>query len=189
MWTNRTFRARMPLSVPVPCLGPTASGKRSRADPLLGRGSVHDDTALPINCIQPTAVFTHIHVGGHDQKCLVDTGATVSLVSRELVSGPLKPCSLKARGIGGEELQVLGMKELKVRIGTLTISHQFLVVGMRNTCILGADFLRSGRMVVDLARVFFGSLVIKLIFEICATLTHLWGRLGEVKKNMYNLGE
>ena len=58
---------------------------------------------------------------------------------------------MKARGIGGEELQVLGMKELKVRIGTLTISHQFLVVGMRNTCILGADFLRSGRMVVDIA--------------------------------------
>ena len=128
----------MPLSVPVPCLGPTTSGKRSRADQLLGRGSVHDNTALPINCIEPTAVFTQIHVGGHDQKCLVDTGATVSLISRELVSGPLKQCSLKARGIGGEELQVLGMKEMKVRIGTLTISHQFLVVGMRNTCILGA---------------------------------------------------
>ena len=48
-------------------------------------------------------------------------------------------------------LQVLGMKELKVRIRTLTMSHQFLVVGMRNTCILGADFLRSGRMVVDIA--------------------------------------
>ena len=81
----------------------------------------------------------------------MDTGAAVSLVSRELVSGPLKPCSLKARGIGGEELQVLGMKELKVRNGTFTISHQFPVVGMRNTCILGADFLRSGRMVVDIA--------------------------------------
>ena len=79
------------------------------------------------------------------------TGATVSLISRELISGPLKPCSLKARGIGGEELQVLGMKELEVSIGTLTISHQFMVVGKRNTCILGADFLKSGRMVVDIA--------------------------------------
>ncbi|CAB4042877.1 Retrovirus-related Pol poly from transposon, partial [Paramuricea clavata] len=90
-------------------------------------------------------------VGAHEQKCLVDTGATVSLISRELISGPLKPCSLKARGIGGEELQVLGMKELELSIGTLTISHQFMVVGMRNTCILGADFLKSGRMVVDIA--------------------------------------
>jgi hypothetical protein len=67
----------------------------------------------------------------------VDTGAMVSLKSRELISGSLKPCSLKARGISGEELQVLGMKELEVSIGTLTISHQFMVVGMRNTCILG----------------------------------------------------
>jgi hypothetical protein len=81
----------------------------------------------------------------------VDTGATVSLISRELISGPLKPCSLKARGIGGEELQVLGMKELEVSIGTLTISHQFMVVGIRNTCILAADFLKSGRMVVFIA--------------------------------------
>jgi hypothetical protein len=31
------------------------------------------------------------------------------------------------------------------------VSHQFLVVGMRNTCILGADFLKSGGMVVDIA--------------------------------------
>ncbi|CAB4038951.1 Retrovirus-related Pol poly from transposon, partial [Paramuricea clavata] len=99
---------------------------------------------------KPTAVFK-TRVGAHEQKCLVDTGATVSLISRELISGPLKPCSLKARGIGGEELQVLGMKELEVSIGTLTISHQFMVVGMRNTCILGADFLKSGRMVVDIA--------------------------------------
>ncbi|CAB3992292.1 Transposon Ty3-G Gag-Pol poly [Paramuricea clavata] len=43
------------------------------------------------------------------------------------------------------------MKELELSIGTLTISHQFMVVGMRNTCILGADFLKSGRMVVDIA--------------------------------------
>ncbi|CAB4034456.1 Retrovirus-related Pol poly, partial [Paramuricea clavata] len=43
------------------------------------------------------------------------------------------------------------MKELEVSIGTLTIFHQFMVVGMRNTCILGADFLKSGRMVVDIA--------------------------------------
>ncbi|CAB4042256.1 gap-Pol poly, partial, partial [Paramuricea clavata] len=87
--------------------------------------------------------YCFTRIGAHEQKCLVDTGATVSLISRELISGPLKPCSLKARGIGGEELQVLGMKESEVSIGTLTISHQFMVVGMGSTCILGADFLTS----------------------------------------------
>ena len=41
----------------------------------------------------------------------------------------------------------------------------------------------------EMARVFFGSLVIKLIFEFCATLTQLWGRLGGLKINMHKLGE
>ena len=41
----------------------------------------------------------------------------------------------------------------------------------------------------DTARVFFESLLIKLIFELCATLTHLWGRLGGLKINIHNLGE
>ena len=60
-----------------------------------------DNVALPINCVQPTVVFIKARLGGHERKCLVDTGATVSLVSREFISGPLKPCSLRARGIGG----------------------------------------------------------------------------------------
>ena len=102
----------MSISVPVPGPCSTTSGKRPRADPLLGRGSARDDAALPINCIKPTAVFIKAQVGEHERKCLVDTGATVSLVSREFISGPLKPCYLKAQGIGGENLQILGMKEL-----------------------------------------------------------------------------
>ena len=80
----------------------------TKADPLLCRVSARDDPALPINCIKLTAVFIKTQVGEHERKCLVDTGATVSLVSREFISGHLKPCSLKAQGIGGENLQVLG---------------------------------------------------------------------------------
>ena len=90
-------------------------------------------------------------MGDHERKCLVDTGATLSLVSREFISGPLKPCSLRARGIGGEDLHVLGSTDLHVCLGMSKVSHQYLVVGMRNTCILGADFLKLGGMVVDIA--------------------------------------
>ncbi|CAB4001921.1 Retrovirus-related Pol poly from transposon [Paramuricea clavata] len=100
---------------------------------------------------KPTAVFVKARLGDHERKCLVDTGATVSLVSREFISGPLKPCSLRARGIGGEDLHVLESTDLHVCLGMSKVSHQFLVVGMRNTCILGADFLKSGGMVVDIA--------------------------------------
>ena len=46
---------------------------------------------------------------------------------------------------------MLGSTDLHVCLGMSKVSHQFLVVGMRNTCILGADFLKSGGMVVDIA--------------------------------------
>ena len=127
------------------------SGKRGGAAPFLGPGTAPDHEALPINCIQPTAIFIKAQVGNAEPRCLVDTGASVSLISREFVVGPLRPCSLKARGISGEQLQVLGMKELSVNINNLQVNHPFVVIGMRNTCILGADFLKSGLIVVDVA--------------------------------------
>ena len=127
------------------------SGKRGGTAPFLGPGTAPDHEALPINCIQPTAIFIKAQVGNAEPRCLVDTGASVSLISREFVVGPLRPCSLKARGISGEQLQVLGMKELSVNINSLNVNHPFVVIGMRNTCILGADFLKSGQIVVDVA--------------------------------------
>ena len=105
--------------------------------------------ALPIHCIQPTGVFIEARIEGREQKCLVDTGASVSLVSRQLVPGPLTPCSLKARGIGGEELQVLGQAKLQFQLGKDTFVHSFVAFGMTNTCILGADFLKVSKMLVD----------------------------------------
>ena len=130
------------VSVPSTSGTSTRAGKRPRADSLLGHESAH--TAVAYNCIKA-------RVANREQKCLVDTGATVSLASRHLINGPLKPCTLKARGIGGEELQVIGMANVPVNVGSLTLTHPFVVVGMCNICILGADFLKSGQMVVDMA--------------------------------------
>ena len=80
----------------------------------------------------------------------MDTGATGSLVSHQLVPSPLKPCSLKARGIGGENLQVLGITESHVQLANITLKHHLVVVGMSNTCIL---FLKSWKaIVVDVAK-------------------------------------
>ena len=177
----------MSISVPVPCPCSTTSGKRPRADPLLGRGSACDDVALPINCIKPTAVFIKAQVGGHERKCLVDTGATVSLVSGEFISGPLKPCYLKAQGIGGESIQVLGMKELSVCLGTFSVSHQFLVVGMRETCILGADFLKSRGMIVDIgnAKLSWSMGEVELILETTAPTVNKLSVLLETYSDVF----
>ena len=139
------------VSFPAPISVPTVSGKLLRVDSVLGQGSTRNDMALPINSIQPAGVFIKAHIDRCEQKCLVDTGATMSLVSHQLVHGNLQPCSLKARGIGGEELHVLGMAELHPQLANETFAHSFVVVGMSNTCILGADFLKVGKMLVDVA--------------------------------------
>ena len=77
--------------------------------------------------------------------------------SRECINGPLKSCSLNERrdwlgghsGAGDERDwhsprqpdSVSGRKE----------PHQFLVVRMRHTFILGANFLKSGGVILDIA--------------------------------------
>ena len=127
----------------------TSPGKRQRVGSILGQESTGEDMALLINCIQPTGVFINARVEGYEQKCLIDTAATVSLVSHQLVPSPLMLCSLKAQGIGSEALQVLGQTELQIQLGKSTFVHSFVVVGMANICILGADFLKAGKMTVD----------------------------------------
>ena len=54
------------------------------------------------------------------------------------------------RDCGGRPTCV-GINGLACLPWDVEVSHQFLVVGRRNTCILGADFLKSGGMVVDIA--------------------------------------
>ena len=57
---------------------------------------------------------------------------------------------MKVRGIGVEELHVLGQAELNFRLGNDNFVHSFVVVGMANTCILGADVLKDSKMMVDI---------------------------------------
>ena len=57
---------------------------------------------------------------------------------------------MKVRGIGVEELHVPGQAELNFRLGNDNFVHSFVVVGMANTCILGADFLKDSKMMVDI---------------------------------------
>ena len=85
--------------------------------------------ALSINCVQPTGIFVKAVVEGRE------------------------PCSLKARGIDGEKLQVLGQAELNFLLGNDNFIHSFVVVGIANTCVLGADFLKISKMMVDVGKV------------------------------------
>ena len=70
-----------------------------------------------------------LHVVDHrEQSCLNDAAAIVSFMSRSLVKGPARPCALNARGVDGEELRVLGRKEIPLTIGNEDITDSFLVL-------------------------------------------------------------
>ena len=64
----------------------------------------------------------------------------------------VRKCGLEARGISGEKLRVNGLADLWFKIGDKIGLHSFIVVEMRDKCVIGADFLRKTGMVVDVAR-------------------------------------
>ena len=89
-------------------------------------------------------------LGEHQQRCLVDTGATVLLVNKDIVVRPIRECTLKAREVGRESLHFLDMTGIPLRMNNFHVVHAFVIVEMQNQCILGADFLKANGMAVDI---------------------------------------
>ncbi|CAB3986753.1 Hypothetical predicted protein [Paramuricea clavata] len=130
----------------------TTPGKLPRADPLLVLVSTREGSAIPINSVLPTAIFIKATLSGHLQPLSRRYGATVSLVNKNTVQGHIRECKLKARGAGGENLHVIGMTDIHVRVNGLNVVHTFVVVNMQNQCIFGVDFLKANGKVVNIAQ-------------------------------------
>ena len=94
-------------------------------------------------------------VNGIESPCLIDTGASVSLVPISMVVGkPLLPCSVNVdlQAVNGTRLQVLGEVDLLVGLDHWVAPHRFMVVPTDTGPILGSDFLLHHGMIVDLKR-------------------------------------
>ena len=90
---------------------------------------------------------------GVPSKCLIDTGASVSLVPPSFGSGKtVHPCSesIMLRAVNGNPLKVLGKIELIVALRSWEAPHRFLVVETQTGPILGSDFLASHGMIVNM---------------------------------------
>ena len=97
-----------------------------------------------------------VSVLGHPVTALVDTGASVSLLSSGLVnklSVPFsdRPCPTVV-GVSGFELNCLGVVSLPVVAQSVALSHNFVVADIfQHDVILGSDFLLSSGCIIDLA--------------------------------------
>lgn len=94
---------------------------------------------------------TEVHIGDKKTFALVDTGASISVVSKEFFD---KTCYAKSqmheskynviKGVGGDRLLVLGRVVLEVKIGGKALEYPFHVIeNIHHSLILGEDFFSN----------------------------------------------
>ena len=91
------------------------------------------------------------------QRCLqilLDSGAALSVIRNDALDDrsrkSLTATSKTAIGANGLPLKVMGQVNIDVSLGTFQAAHTFIVVkDLTFECILGVDFLRSNKAVMD----------------------------------------
>ena len=135
-----------------------------KLEPLTTRDQVHEGLNTMVHCslaINPASSPCIIAcVKNKIVKCMVDTGATVSLVKKtawsqlEGVNCSLAPWEgHKLVGVEGSPVSVCGVSTLQLDIAGTTFVSDFVVVDMLGVdCIVGSDFLKKYGGVIDLSK-------------------------------------
>lgn len=104
---------------------------------------------------QDAGLYAHGHIFGQEVYCLVDTGATASVMSPDFVK------LVKGRGLqveafdyvltvgNGEEVPVTGIAKATLQLNGINFNQEFLIAPVNNGVILGLDFLRAQKAVVE----------------------------------------
>ena len=135
-----------------------------KLEPLTTRDQVHEGLNTMVHCslaINPaSSPCITACVKNKIVKCMVDTGATVSLFKKmawsqlEGVNCSLAPWEgHKLVGVEGSPVSVCGVSTLQLDIAGTTFVSDFVVVDMLGVdCIVGSDFLKKYGGVIDLSK-------------------------------------
>ncbi|CAH8502093.1 unnamed protein product [Dicrocoelium dendriticum] len=104
-----------------------------------------------LGALSRSAVEAMVEVDGTMERCLIDTGAAVSLINHRR-GEKLQSCCTIVRAVGGHSVGIDGIAEHTVGIGRRKRTHFFLVSPDAKQTILGADFLELNKAVIDLKR-------------------------------------
>ena len=100
-----------------------------------------------------TGVYLPLTIGRRKCLGLVDTGSEVTLVPQSLVKGAqLSPSKQHLRAANGSEIVVRGEARLMVRMGSLTVPMECVVVENVAEVLLGMDWLTRNVEQLDLRR-------------------------------------
>ena len=140
-----------------------------------------DDIAESVRVVGWTHAgdFCHVPVtlAGAPWTALVDTGSTATLMRPDVVPAGtrLTPTLVKLRTVTGELAPMLGRGVVTIRVGGLSVSVKVWVAAVQDSCILGLDFLRVARCVLDLGRntlAFPGGPTVEMVHPTLATTPH-----------------
>ena len=96
-----------------------------------------------------TCFHTNVLIDTDPVQCLIDSGATISLIKHDIVCDRgyqrlISPSSTLATNASGTPLEMSGRIKLPISLGSLKTMHEFMVVkDLTIDCILGADFLSA----------------------------------------------
>lgn len=103
-------------------------------------------------------MFVKVRVRGEDIAMLVDTGASVTLLSEKFIESLpgtmtpiMKPVNTTLITATGESTPFLGQSKVSLSIGTETFEHDVLIANIQNDGILGLDFLEKNNCTVKLS--------------------------------------
>ena len=91
-------------------------------------------------------------VGNCPAKMLVDTGASITLVHRKLLTAncELMPTRCKVTGVTGSPLRLMGEAKLDITINGLSTNHKCVIVeAMEHDAIIGYDLLKGEGYTLD----------------------------------------
>ena len=101
-------------------------------------------------------IYANIWLEGKKIAMLVDTGATKSILSRDVFSNLRSKLSLSYNNLpklqlaDDTSLHVAGRTTAKIKLGPLNTTQQFLVANIGDEGILGLDFLRGNKCQLDM---------------------------------------
>ena len=101
--------------------------------------------------------FIYGEIQGREAKMLIDSGAMVTLVKKELLSNTavrITPTNKVITGVTGDSLGVLGEARVEISINGDTYKHECIVVNdMEHDVILGYDLIHARGYVLDFSKV------------------------------------
>ena len=100
--------------------------------------------------------FVEAGLGRQTVYCLVDSGAMISCISRNVLQNCLPNAKIfnsrltSITGVCGETHPVLGETSISLRLGDLELRQNFTILGtLHAKVILGIDFIRSHKVKTD----------------------------------------